>query len=147
MFNLSTKLLKTLSLAAIVMTALPISACGGENRQTDRGHSRIAPPARLDCDHNHLTSYNGQVAEYHRSEDSITITIDTDWDTEETVSLEFTEKDSPAAHFLMNGKEFIKDDWLKVEVEPGVLVTGMYAFVWVCLDEETPPVIDWRPHR
>ena len=45
----------------------------------------------------------------------------------------------------MNGKEFIKDDWLKVEVEPGVLVTSMYAFVWVCLDEETPPVIDWQP--
>ncbi len=145
MTNASSKFANTILLTVIVVSTLPVCAQLQRGNPAIETESRIAPPATLECDRNQLTSYNGEVVAYQRNDDSIRVTINTDWDTRETVTLKFTQKNEPAAHFLIDGHGFSETDWGRIETEPGVLVTGTRAFVWVCLDAEMVSVIDWRP--
>lgn len=102
---------------------------------------RIMPPATLSCERNDLTSYAGVVSRYTRGERDIVVTIETDADTTETVSINNFDADS----FLLNGNPFEEKDWRKIEEENGRLREGIKVIAWVCLDDATPAVLDWRP--
>ena len=133
-----------LVLALLFMAALPVCA-----RQPADANSvnrdRTAPPSTLACDRNQLTSFNGEVTRYLRDAASTSITIHTDWDTDEWLTIKHPAPDGPRHYFLLDGQEFTRDDWPKIEAETGVLLEGVRAIAWVCLDNVTQPVIDWRP--
>jgi hypothetical protein len=137
---------RTILISVIVVTALPV--CAQQQRQSDAGqlNRRVAPPLTLECDRNSLTSYSGVVTEYRRTEKSISITISTEWDTVEEVTVEYSAERSSNSYFLLNGQQFSTGDWKKVESEPGIPIAGLRVFAWICLDLQTPPVIDWRIH-
>lgn len=107
------------------------------------------PPAALSCPRDQLTSYAGTVIAYIRTDQRVELTIDTDADTVEDVS-------TPARRdlFLLDGAPLAGGDGERLlsrsdraifETRPGQLGDGMRVIAWVCLDESTPPVLDWRP--
>lgn len=105
---------------------------------------RIAPPAGLVCDRNQLTSYNGIVSVYSRSPESISITISTDWGTEESVAIQ-QEEGEFEPYFLLFSRPFSEEEWSLIEEKPGKLLPNVRATAWICLDGVTLPVIDWQP--
>lgn len=143
----STKYVKPLLLTVIVITTQSVCAKQVSSDRSQLGRSRVAPPVTLACDRNQLTAYIGEVTEYHRTESSVVVTISTDWDTIEKVAVDIPESEESVSPFLINGQPFSESDWNKVESQPGSPISGLRAFAWVCLDEQTPPVIDWRPQR
>jgi len=144
MKTLSGKLMVPVLLALAVTLTLPVCA-----RQVAPEHSdhrgRTTPPVKLACERNQLTSWNGQVSAYKREKKATSIEIKTDWGTVEALTLEHGDAEDLASFFMLSGQPFTKTDWPKIESAPGVLVEGMRAIVWLCLDGETPAVIDWRP--
>lgn len=115
----------------------PAPAAGG------RG-GRVAPPAAVSCDRNKLTLYGGTVSKYSRKTGEVSLTIATDWQTTEKVTIRHA-GDDPSRHFLVAGTPFTKADWPRVEAKKGVLHPGMRANAWVC--EGGPTLIDWQPGR
>ncbi len=107
------------------------------------GRGRLAPPAAVSCDRNHLTSYAGKVRNYKRAKDRTTLTIDTTADTTERVTLEHLGSDDPSRQFLILGTPFTPRDWSRIERKKGELHPGMNVVAWVCENGET--VLDWHP--
>ncbi|MBV9211054.1 MAG: hypothetical protein JOZ52_10515 [Acidobacteria bacterium] len=108
------------------------------------GQGRVSPPARITCDRNNLTVYEGKVISYTRRADRIIVKIHTDSDTDETVTLRYARGTSPARWFLLNGEAFERGDWSKIESSKGKLYPNMRVNAWVCTDGRKP-VLDWRP--
>lgn len=107
---------------------------------------RVRPPARVTCDRNNLTVYEGVVTSYKRRADRITLTIHTDSDTTETVTLKYARGSSPTRWFLLNGETFGRGDWSKIEASKGKLHPNMRVNAWICTDGKKP-VLDWRPQN
>ena len=107
------------------------------------GAGRIAPPAAVACDRNHLTLYAGKVVSYRRSPGKTVLVIDTDSATRETVTLRHRGSEDPSRFFLIQGTPFTAKDWNRIEARKGKLLPGMRAFAWVCQDGAT--IVDWRP--
>jgi len=104
----------------------------------DSGSGRLAPPAAVTCDRNKLTVYSGKVTKYARKRDRTVITIATDWDTTETVTIR-----EPLRDYLVVGTPFTGRDWSRIESKKGVLRPGMRVNAWVCQNGRT--IIDWQP--
>jgi hypothetical protein len=98
---------------------------------------RYMPPSAVECDRNSLTSHTGEVTRYSRKAGRIVLTLKTDADTVETVSLR------PGDKVLLNAQPIKHDDWKKVEEKEGSLRHGMRATVWIC--QGGRPVLDWQP--
>lgn len=75
------------------------------------------PPEQVTCDRNQLTSYTGVISAIEVSDNGFRITIETDWDTVETVKVSVAE-----------------------DLKPGKRITA-----WVCGDCKTPPYIQHLP--
>jgi hypothetical protein len=104
------------------------------------------PPARLACDRNNLTSYDGRILYYRRRKGTTFIRIRTNYDSTEEVTIRHRGTIDPSRYYLINGEPFEKSDWGRIERSSGVLKRGMRANIWVC--EGNPsiqPVVDWRP--
>lgn len=106
---------------------------------------RLRPPASLKCSRDHLTSYQGRVLDYKRSENQIAIRIRTDEETTETFTLKWG-GEKPEKWLLLRGEEFKPTDWKMIESAPGRLIDGMRIIIWVC-DDGSKPVLDWRPRE
>lgn len=117
----------------------------GRVARQDGGSGRIRPPEAVTCNRNNLTAYTGKVVSYSRRSTRLTMTIDTDDDTTETVTLSYKRNTNPARWFLFRGARFKTSDWARVEASRGSLLPLMRATAWVCNDGR-PPIIDWRPH-
>jgi hypothetical protein len=102
--------------------------------------SRLSPPAAVSCPRDRLTSYTGRVVSYRRTADALELTIETDWDTTESVRL------APLGleHLLVRGAPFAATDWARIESSPDRARPALRATAWVC-DDRRPPVIDWQP--
>lgn len=100
---------------------------------------RYAPPPDVGCDRNDLTVHVGEVTRYARKDGRIRLTLKTDEDTVESVSLE------PGDKILLDGQLMKEEDWKKVEAREGQLKRGMRAAIWICRGGR--PVLDWRPPR
>jgi hypothetical protein len=98
---------------------------------------RYMPPPAVQCDRNHLTAYTGEVTRYARKGGNIELTISTDAQTVETVSLQ------PGDKVLLHAKEMKEEDWQQVEEREGKLKPGMRATAWIC--QGGRPVLDWQP--
>ena len=101
-----------------------------------RPQSRLAPPAAVPCDRDHLTVYAGKASRYVRRPEAIELTIETNWATTEEVTVQGSQ------HFLLNGKPFTADDWSRIESSQGVLRPGVTVNAWVC--EGGAVTIDWN---
>jgi hypothetical protein len=77
------------------------------------------------------------VTRYTRKDRTIRLTLKTDEQTVETVSLQAGDK------ILLNAREMKQDDWKKVEETEGKLKPGMRATAWIC--QGGRPVLDWQP--
>lgn len=121
---------------AWVAAGYPTSAV--QEVETQRGSGRLAPPAAVTCDRNRLTVYAGKVTKYSRKPNRTVITIATDWDTTETVTIA-----DPLRSYLVVGTPFTAKDWNRIESKKGVLRPGMRANAWVCQGGRT--VVDWQP--
>lgn len=105
---------------------------------------RSAPPDQVGCDRGQLTSYTGIVSDYHRAASSLTISVSTDWGTEESLAIQRDDGEFTLYFLLFNGP-FSEEDWHLIESEPGKLLPAVRVTAWVCLDGVTPPLIDWQP--
>jgi len=106
---------------------------------------RLRPPASLKCSRDHLTSFQGRVLDYKRSENRISLRVRTDEETSESFTLNWG-KEKPEKWLLLRGEEFKPTDWKLIESAPGRLIDGMRIIVWVC-DDGSKPVLDWRPRE
>ena len=103
------------------------------------------PPAAITCDRNQLTSWTGSVSGYGRGSAKSWIEISTDDDTIESTEIDHHDQTDASASFLLWSKTFTAADWARIEQSPGVLIEGIRATAWICLDGQTSPVIDWQP--
>ena len=102
------------------------------------------PPASVSCEFDKVIAYNGIVTDYRRTTTSIKVTISTDRGTDETITIH--QKDGIfAPYFLLFNRDFREPDWLLIEADTNQVIAGVRATAWICLDGETPPVIDWQP--
>ena len=113
-------------------------------RSSSTEDGRVRPPVVVTCDRNNLTSYTGRVITYSRRAGLMTMTIQTDWDTTETVTLRHPAKTDPSRWFLVRGKTFRKSDWSRIELSRGRLRPRMRVSAWVCTDGRKP-ILDWEP--
>ena len=109
-----------------------------------RTTDRLAPPAAVTCPRNNLTSYTGRVTRWSRRDSETTLTIATDWETTETVTVKHPGTGDPSRSFLLNANAFQSSDWAQIEERKGELKTGMRATAWVC-DDGRQPIVDWQP--
>ena len=110
----------------------------------DSESGRVRPPDALPCSRDELTSFIGEVVDYSRTPNSVKLTIDTDWNTQESVELRLNTGERLVDRFQLWGNRFSEEDFAKIEAESGTLKPGMRAIVWVC-EAEGPALIDWRP--
>lgn len=122
------------SLLGAFLLAGTVAAAGG----------RLAPPETLRCSRDRLTAFSGQVISYKHGPGKIALRLRTDEATTETFTLKFPKAEGPSRRFLIQGGPFRKEDWEKVEKEPGNLRDGMRVIVWIC-EDDPQPVFDWRP--
>jgi hypothetical protein len=113
---------------------------GSQARRTQEG-ARQRAPEFFTCDRNNLTSYTGVVRNYRRDTGTTSLTIRTDYDTTEQVSLKHPGTDDPSKLFRMQGEPFAPADWNRIESRKGVLREGTRASAWVCTDGRV--MVDW----
>ena len=118
-----------------------------EQVESQRSHQRSMPPEILECDRNDLTSYNGALMAYTPHNDFTLIEIATEWDTIEAVRVPHSAEHKIEAAFTIHGEAFKPEHWAELgALDDNRLPTkGTQLIAWVCLDGETPPIIDWRP--
>jgi hypothetical protein len=105
---------------------------------------RVAPPAAVTCPRNNLTSFTGRVTRWTRTLGETSLTIYTDWDTTETVTLKHAGTDEAIKWFLLNANAFQSSDWAQIEESKGKLKSGMRVTAWMC-DDGRQPIVDWQP--
>jgi hypothetical protein len=129
--------------SAIVLTGLVLLVTVAEGSRARRAQEAARPraPESFSCDRNKLTSYTGVVRTYRRQTGSTTLTIRTDFDTTEQVSLTHPGTDDPSRFFRMLGEPFTPADWNRIESRKGVLREGTRAAAWVCADGRV--MVDW----
>ena len=127
---------------AVLLWASLLGAAAGtdQDRRTQEG-ARQRAPELFACDRNDLTSYTGVVRSYRRETGVTSLTIRTDYDTTEEVSLKHPGTDDPSRFFRMLGKPFTPADWSRIESRKGVLRDGTRASAWVCTDGRV--MVDW----
>jgi hypothetical protein len=120
--------------ATLVATLLVVTVAEAQERG---GRDRLAPPAALNCDRNNLTSYEGRLFAFTPGPDEVTVTLVTDWDSEETFTV-------PAdAVQLRDGVP------MDAETQAAFLETlapptqAPRIIAWVCCDPSSV-TLDWR---
>lgn len=128
----------------ITTTSAPFHrASPASQRRTAEARQRLAPPDVVTCDRNNLTVYSGRVTAYSRTRTRTALTVATDWDTTERVTLRHVRGRKPSAQFLYEGRRFTPADWSRIESASGKLRAGVRANVWVCTGARNP-VVDWQ---
>jgi hypothetical protein len=127
------------------MTELRAALAVGMFAMAAMAQERVRPPENLPCSRDQLTSYTGAVQKYERADARISVTIRTDWDTTESVTVKLAKGESAAKRFLWRGGPFREEHWKQIEEpgrkpRPGVRVTA-----WVCTSGAA--VLDWQPPR
>lgn len=107
------------------------------------GPGRIRPPEGVTCPRNELTVYAGRVTSLERQKGATSITIATDWQTTERVTIRHPEAADPDAWLLFKGKPFTPADWKDVAPK-GTLRDGVRANAWVCRDGRNA-IVDFTP--
>lgn len=107
------------------------------------GPGRIRPPEGVTCPRDELTVYAGRVTSLLRQKGATSITIATDWQTIERVTIRHPEAADPDAWLLFKGKPFTPADWKDVAPK-GTLRDGIRANAWVCRDGRNA-IIDFTP--
>jgi hypothetical protein len=131
-------------LSILLVCVSPLAAQARRAPQPPAGGQRVAPPAALTCDRNHLTSFMGRVLLYQRKPNQIVLRMRTDEATTERFTITSPKGEPLEKFLLLRGQVFTASDWNGIERAPGKLKSGMRAIVWVC-DNAKNPVIDWRP--
>lgn len=129
---------------SLTSVAQPRVASQETGRMSSGQDGRIRPPVAVTCDRNNLTSYAGKVTKYSRRAGLITMTIETDWDTTEVVTLRHPRNSNASKWFLFRGKTFRNSDWKKIESSYGRLRRDMRVTAWICNDGRRP-IVDWQP--
>jgi rhodanese-related sulfurtransferase len=124
--------------------AAPAAAPAAEPAAAGGGR-RLAPPAAVACDRNHLTSFEGVVSTYARKKGTTRIVVKTDDGTVETFTFPTAKRAGLEKSFLLGGEAFAAADWKRIEVRDGVLAPGTRAIVWVCSAPSKSTLVDWRP--
>ncbi len=126
-------------LLPLLATVFLSSACAAQEPGREReARGRLAPPAAVNCDRNHLTSYQGAVASVVRDNGELKITLVTDWDSEESFTVD---EDAPQLYGgapLEAPRQAMLLDTLAPPYE------GLGVIAWVCR-EPASVTLDWRP--
>lgn len=107
--------------------------------------SRQQPPKGFACARNDLTVYTGVVLSYRRELGRTMLSIRTDWDTTEQVTLRHAGTDDPSTFFRLLGKPFTATDWPRIERSKGVLRPAVRAAAWVCTSGMV--LVEWEVPR
>lgn len=102
------------------------------------GERRLAPPAAIDCDRNLLTSYEGRVASVSANPREWTVTLTTDWGSDETFKV------ATSRVQLVNGEPLESGQRPAFVDDNGLPEVDLRVIAWVCEDPATV-TLDWRP--
>lgn len=130
-----------LLLTCVLAGSLPLA---GASASLNDSVQRLRPPESIKCSRDRLTAFQGNVIEYQRAKQDISLRVRTDEDTTERFSLKWAANEQPDTWLLTRGQAFKPEDWKLIESAPGNLLEGTRVIVWVC-DDGSKPVIDWRP--
>ncbi|MCG9722093.1 hypothetical protein [Shewanella sp. Isolate7] len=88
---------------------------------------RLRAPDFVPCERNQLTSWQGEVFNYHRSETQIAFGIRTVDGTLERLDIAYR-----LEQMRLNGGLFTLPDWKRLELSPGALRPSVRVRVWRC---------------
>lgn len=106
---------------------------------------RLMVPSYFECQRNLVTSWTGEIVKYQRLSDTINLTIFTDADTVENISITFKNLEQLQEQFYLNNKAFEGTNWQKIESSPAQLHNKMRATIWLCECPTVKPLINWQP--
>ena len=137
-------MIRTLSKAAVGVAVVMGIAALAPAHAAIQADARPRPPVGVSCPRgvHYLTAYIGVVTRYAGGPDRTTLTIRTDWDTTEDVTLDHKGSSDPAKWFLYRGDAFQAAHWEKIKNAMGELRRNIRATAWVCSDGSNP-IIDW----
>jgi hypothetical protein len=119
-----------------------------DGQHDDRGQRRLAPPAGLDCDADHVTSFTGRVLAYSRRQGRLFIRIRTDEATTEEFTISYTQEQDLSKRLMLNGQLLAQGEMAKIEARWKRDKRNVRATVWACYDKEwrNPAAIriDWH---
>ena len=131
----------TAPVTVLLWVSLVGAVAGTDHAPRTQEGARQRAPELFACDRNNLTAYTGMVRAYRRETGATSLTIRTDYDTTEEVSLKHPGTDDPSRFFRMLGEPFTPADWSRIESRKGVLRDGTRASAWVCTDGRV--MVDW----
>ncbi|QYJ90789.1 hypothetical protein [Shewanella halotolerans] len=100
---------------------------------------RLRAPDFVPCGRDQLTSWQGEVFNYHRSETQIAFGIRTVDGTLERLDIAYA-----LEQMRLNGGLFTLPDWKRLELSPGVLKPSVRVRVWRCDEQGAISfMIDW----
>jgi hypothetical protein len=107
---------------------------------------RVRPPDDLPCSRDELSLFAGTVSRYARTKTSLELTVDTEWDTHEPVTLRAADEAALTKHLRLDGKPFAAGDWSRLEASAGRLREGVRVKIWLCGKgtEAAPARVDWQ---
>jgi len=123
-----------LSLISYSVSGMPISG-------------RLLVPKYVSCERDYLTSWAGLITKLHHNTKLTSLTIETNDATTEKLTIHHRDNKELMAHFYLNGLAMTAIDWRNISDRTGVLIRPTRATIWVCLDENTKPLINWQPTK
>ncbi|WDE00316.1 hypothetical protein SG35_006655 [Thalassomonas actiniarum] len=108
---------------------------------------RLRVPDYFSCERNLVTSWHGVISGYQRNDNSLDIEVSTDADTVELLTLNYTHPNELLSRFYLHDRPFNDLDWDKIESSSGIIKKKIPVTVWLCEDQKTKPLINWRPRK
>ncbi|WP_298772183.1 hypothetical protein [uncultured Shewanella sp.] len=105
---------------------------------------RLSVPEYVDCPRDWVSSWQGRVITYHRSNNMMSFVIDTDADTIEKVEIHFTKLDQLVKQLYFNDQPFKMTDWAIIEQSKRVIRDNILVTVWFCQNSSYLSRINWR---
>ncbi len=108
---------------------------------------RMRVPDYVSCDRNEVTSYMGKVKHYSRTDELLSITVDTDFGTVYKLELAGLSEQEVIDLFKLNGKPFKAQDFPLLEDNLGVVDKRTTVAIWECSTPGVKPIVSWKQHQ
>ncbi len=124
--------------------AFSLEASSAMDDEKDMRRSRLMVPDFVSCERNNLTSFSGKPTKYNRENGELEITIATDFDTVETITVGYPSSTALMESFFIKGKAVDLKSWQEFEESVGILSGKISVTAWVCNLEGIAPVFVWK---
>ncbi|MCL1126378.1 hypothetical protein [Shewanella surugensis] len=112
------------------------------NTHSQTGRLRV--PEYVECPRDQVSSWQGRVITYHRSNSMISLVIDTDANTTEKIKIHYTKLEQLFKQLYLRGQPFKATDWPTIEQSKSIIRDNTLVTVWFCQNKQYLSLINWQ---